>query len=540
VDWQAFNHSINGALLQPMPPSYQCHKPYYDEVACNQTALVYHKPIWREAHPLAMQYPFYELDENHKGCYGTDRPNEYCYRGNLPYYVVNVTSISQVQDTIRFANKHNLRIVVKNTGHHTRSTAKAAVSLWMHHFRGVEFAKSFTPEGCTESAGLAAVLDPGVVAEQVLKAGDKEKLVTIVGTCPTVGIAGGFIQGGGHGLLGRTFGMASDNALQFKVVTADGNIVVANKCQNKDLFWALRGGGPGTFGVVVQTVVKAFKSPSLVGSAVLFNTSTEALPLFIRKFVEEYPKWSDAGWSGYMSFDHGIPSWVGMNPTTTSVDEAHKSQKEFFDFVNSTPGMSYKILDNAVFHSYLEYLRIPTTPFLSVPQPAPYREAIFDNFFMAGWLMPRRLYEGAQIENHAKVLTEVVMKNPYFMIMGIGGGAVATKADEEDTSVNPAFRKALTFYLFGDNMPYGATLAERTRVSKAVSTDAQLFRDLAPESGSYLNEADEIEPNWQRAFWGEHYPRLLEIKETYDPDRLFVCAQCVGSEGRSADLNCKV
>jgi FAD/FMN-containing dehydrogenase len=57
------------------------------------------------------------------------------------------------------------------------------------------------------------------------------------------------------------------------------------------------------------------------------------------------------------------------------------------------------------------------------------------------------------------------------------------------------------------------------------------LREAVPEQGSYVNETDYFEPNWQVAFWGENYPKLLEIKRIYDPHNLFTCHHCVGSEG---------
>ena len=58
----------------------------------------------------------------------------------------------------------------------------------------------------------------------------------------------------------------------------------------------------------------------------------------------------------------------------------------------------------------------------------------------------------------------------------------------------------------------------------------QSLRELAPDTGAYINEADPNEPNWQEAFWGTNYPRLLDIKKKWDPDGVFFCVPCVGSE----------
>ena len=83
---------------------------------------------------------------------------------------------------------------------------------------------------------------------EVLAAADAHGVVVVTGADHSVGAAGGWILGGGHSLLSPQYGLGVDNALQFEVVTPDGQLRTANACQEKDLFWALRGGGAG-FGV---------------------------------------------------------------------------------------------------------------------------------------------------------------------------------------------------------------------------------------------------------------------------------------------------
>jgi FAD/FMN-containing dehydrogenase len=74
-------------------------------------------------------------------------------------------------------------------------------------------------------------------------------------------MCGGWSTGGGHAVLSSEFGLGVDNVLEFKVVAADGNLHVANEVSNPDLFWALRGGGPSTFGVVVEATFKVSPGP---------------------------------------------------------------------------------------------------------------------------------------------------------------------------------------------------------------------------------------------------------------------------------------
>ena len=81
----------------------------------------------------------------------------------------------------------------------------------------------------------------------------------------------------------------------------------------------------------------------------------------------------------------------------------------------------------------------------------------------------------------------------------------------------------------------GGTYGVVTRVTLMTHPLPERFGHLGgtitPDAGSYVNETDYFEPDWQRSFRGENYPRLLAIKRTYDPDNLFTCHHCVGSEG---------
>lgn len=83
------------------------------------------------------------------------------------------------------------------------------------------------------------------------------------GQDPTVGL-GGFIGGGGHGPLSSHYGLAADQILQATVVTTAGKVLVANDAQNQDLLWAIRGGGPGLYGIVVEYVMRTFPLPTSV------------------------------------------------------------------------------------------------------------------------------------------------------------------------------------------------------------------------------------------------------------------------------------
>ena len=80
----------------------------------------------------------------------------------------------------------------------------------------------------------------------------------------TVRPAGGFAQTAGHAPFSSSFGLAADNVLEYKVVTADGKYVIANARTNRNIFNAMRGGGGGTWGVAIEATFMAHKSPRII------------------------------------------------------------------------------------------------------------------------------------------------------------------------------------------------------------------------------------------------------------------------------------
>ena len=86
------------------------------------------------------------------------------------------------------------------------------------------------------------------------------------GGCTTVGVAG-LVQGGGFGSFSKGFGTAASGLLEAEVVTADGRVRIANACTNPDLFWALKGGGGGSFGVVTRLTLRTHELPAFFGAA---------------------------------------------------------------------------------------------------------------------------------------------------------------------------------------------------------------------------------------------------------------------------------
>lgn len=138
--------------------------------------------------------------------------------------------------------------------------------------------------------------------EDLYIAASHRNLTVIGGMAKDVSI-GGYITGGGHSELSSAHGLAADNVLELEIVTPSGEIIVANEYQNEDYFYAFRGGGGGTFGVLVSATMKTF--PSTPFAQILLQvqapTASEAWWEQMAYILSQYPYLSEHGVVGYPS-----------------------------------------------------------------------------------------------------------------------------------------------------------------------------------------------------------------------------------------------
>ena len=101
--------------------------------------------------------------------------------------------------------------------------------------------------------------------------------------------------------------------------------------------------------------------------------------------------------------------------------------------------------------------------------------------------------------------------------------------DGKDTSANPAFRKTLLHFVsWTDFDTEELDMDTRNYHFSKVNQKMEKMREITPNSGAYINDSDYFEPDWERSFWGNNYEKLKEIKEKYDPDRVFSVWNGVG------------
>src|SRR5580658_10271058 len=186
-------------------------------------------------------------------------------------YAVAARNADDIAAAVNFAREHNLRLVVKGGGHSYQGTSNASDSLliWTRHMHDVAIQDNFVPRGCESKLKpqRAVTVGSGAYWFQAYDAvTTKAGAYVQGGGCTTVGVAG-LIQGGGFGSFSKHFGTAASSLLEAEVVTADGQIRTANACTNSDLFWALKGGGGGTFAAISKLTLRVHDLPEVAGGA---------------------------------------------------------------------------------------------------------------------------------------------------------------------------------------------------------------------------------------------------------------------------------
>lgn len=160
--------------------------------------------------------------------------NSSCNQGSVPSYYIQVQGASDVTKAFDFARKYNVSLSIKNSGHDymTRNSQKGSLVLWTHGLQDMSHHVSFTPEGCSsDQHTYAAVmtLGAGVFADTATNFATANNATILVPASSTVGISGGFLLGGGRGVLSPVYGRAVDRVVQFRVVTPDGVLRTASK-----------------------------------------------------------------------------------------------------------------------------------------------------------------------------------------------------------------------------------------------------------------------------------------------------------------------
>ncbi|MFF3754693.1 FAD-binding oxidoreductase [Streptomyces sp. NPDC002018] len=436
-----------------------------------------------------------------------------------PRGVAYCASVEDVRLCLRFAQDHDLPAVPRGGGHSQAGySSTRGLVIDMARLRSV-----------TVGRGTVTV---GAGAQQidVLHALSPYGLALVGGTCPTVGVAG-YLLGGGYGLLTRGEGMACDRLVSAEVVLADGRVVTCSRTTEPDLFWALRGGGGGNFGIV---------------------TRLESTPARLSRLVNFTLSWP---WERAAAVLDGWQGWVADGPAelgtilAVALPDAAPGALPVVTVTGAWTG-SQPALDRA-----LDQLaaRVGAPPTGRTAEALGYRDAMMRWYGCAdksveqchriGWTPEAMLRRGDFLRLRNRMFTHPMptagtealltafdadrRAGHGRSITGVSLGGRANELARTDTAyVHRDTRFAL---MFADTMATGRP-GESDRAAAQAWTTA-LFRavDRYANGETYQNMPDPLLTDWQRAYYGENHRRLTEVKKQYDPGRFFRFPQAISS-----------
>lgn len=551
AEWDGLNKQVGGRLMKLTDPLAVCRADPTGK-ACSDFFE-------------AIRNPYYILDHaNLTQTSGwadawTSRPSA---------YAVAAMNAADVAAAVNFAREHRLRLVVKGAGHSYQGTSDAPDSLlvWTRHMEDVRMHDAFVPRGCSgrvkpqPAVSLGAGQIWGHTYNAVTTRGGR---YVQGGGCLTVGVAG-LVSSGGFGSWSKRYGTAAANLLEAEVVTADGKTRIANACNDPDLFWALKGGGGGSFGVITRLTLRTHALPNFFGvvNLTVESTSDAAYRRLLARFVDFYREHLfNPHWGETVHFTPTNRFRVSMTFQGLDRGQAEAVWKAFIDFVGALPA-DFRITGP------LEVVALPARemwnpevlrkiPGAVVADSRPH--APMDNIVWTGdadqsghymtsygsaWL-PQILLQPKRSKDLVDALFAI--SREYWMALhcnkGLAGATRGAIEAARDTATNPQVLDAFALAITGNYRPaafpdisgHKPDLAAARKDAAACGRAMQKLYKIVPDAGSYVSESDYFLKNWQQAFWGSNYRRLLVVKKRYDPDGLFTVHHGVGSKDWSAD-----
>ncbi|MBK0392691.1 FAD-binding oxidoreductase [Ramlibacter algicola] len=476
-------------------------------------------------------------------------------------YAVEARKTSDVVAAVNFAREHRLRLVVKGGGHSYQGTSNAPDSLlvWTRRMDAVQLHEAFVPANCAAAPQRAVSVGAGALWAHVYDAVTTRGGGYVQGGgCMTVGVAG-LVQSGGFGSFSKRFGLAAGNLLEAEVVTADGTVRIANACTHPDLFWAIKGGGGGTFGIVTRLVLRVHELPETFG-AVNFTVraaSPDAFRKLIRLAVDHYAeRLMNPHWGEQIRIRRDNALAVSMVFQGLGRSEANAIWQPFFDAVGAAPKdfsidfSPLKVVSTSartfwsptLLKRTLGFIRRddrPGAPEANVFWPGDQGQAgQVLHAYQSTWLPAVLLQQGRR----SALCDALFAASRHWGVSlhfnkGLAGAPPDAIDAARDTAMNPVAAEAFALAISGaEEQPsypgvagHEPHVAEARERREAIGRARDELRRVAGKAGSYVSESDFFEAGWQQAFWGDHYPRLLGVKAKYDPSGLFFVRHGVGS-----------
>lgn len=421
-----------------------------------------------------------------------------------PFMIVYVACYNDIKECLDFAVPLNFLTTIRSGGH---SLADYSVC------DGMIIDMSQLNNISVDVAAKKAVIEAGCTFERIYPVIETYNLHIPGGDCPTVAI-GGFMQGGGYGLTSRAYGMNCDCVIEVSVMLANGTIVVANATQNQDLFWAVRGGTGGNFGVLLSVTYHLFNLGDMYGIQAKWvidqdpENASKALYAIQENYLTKgaYP---NLGIETVLTTDSDglmkvffCASWIG----------SEDSFNEALQPLTAIPGADFGPLITGKY-SYVNETALNNTP-PNLPEDI---KAYSRSAYISRML--------TQAEWKDILTFFLTAPNKYTMVdMECYGG----KINAIPAGKNAFIHRDTTMDFFCDaffNKETNDQHANEVWIESLFN-----FMRAYTNGHSYQNYPNRLQQDFRRAYWGQYYNQLVYIKQKYDPTNFFNYQQSIGPD----------
>ena len=400
-----------------------------------------------------------------------------------PALIVQPTGSADVQSAVDFARDNSLLLAVKCGGHSASGQSSCD--------KGLQIDLSQLRNARVDRAAKTARIAGGSLLGELDHEAMSHGLVTTAGSVSHTGV-GGLTLGGGFGRLGRRFGMSIDNVLEMDVVTPDGKLRRVNADNDPDLYWALRGGG-GNFGVVTSFLFQLHEMQRDVVTGFIGYPLSEA-----KQILEFYAEYSEK-MPDEMAMGAGVGGRLGQEPRVG-----------IYFVWSGDPAKADKYIEPLRKAGTVAVERVTTMDYVAVQRSGDIDDTrAFTGYMKSGFLnaLTSELIDTLvdNFEPHPDRATRFGF--------GLSGGAIGRVANA-DTAF--AHRDANFNLMSFVSWKPDANGEEHVKYIKSHWSNVEPFT-----TGFYVNDHFDQSQELVNGTHGENFPRLLKIKQQYDPTNLF-------------------
>ncbi len=413
-----------------------------------------------------------------------------------PKVRVVAASAASVGATIRWATGNGVSFAIRSGGHSYEGLSQSAdLVIDVRGMTAIQLATDKKSVAIGSGASLGAVYQALASSHLAIPAG----------TCFPVGVAGHSL-GGGFGLLGRPYGLACDSIASMEVVDASGNVVAASARQNPDLFWALRGGGNGSFGVVTKFEFRT----SSVNLVAKFSVTWSRPLAQATRIVLAWQEWLD-------NLAPAITCTLHLTRQAGGLIKVHIAGL-------SVDSESKLIVELKRLQKLAGQAEILSTSTITFTRAA----TIFNGGGPA--------YQSVLMKAKSDYVTQAMSEQGIMtLLVGLQEAPIeiAVLFDSYGGAINKIASDAMSFAHRGNTkylIQYFMQWESPAATEASLATMRTLYTTMRPfvSGGAYVNYCDlDLGDGYAKAYWSDNLPRLTKVKASFDPNNVFRHAQSV-------------